>query len=63
MSRCVFAANTPSACTEVSRSARADERICVSRLCQDIMARKGVTVPRLQGKEALSLWQEWVEQE
>jgi hypothetical protein len=31
--------------------------------CQDIMARKGVTVPRLQGKEALSLWQEWVEQE
>lgn len=29
---------------------------------QDIMARKGVTVPRLQGEEALSLWQEWNEE-
>jgi len=30
---------------------------------QDIMARKGVEVPRLGGDEALSIWQEWNDQE
>ena len=30
---------------------------------QDIMARKGVKVPRLKGEEALSLWEEWKDQE
>jgi hypothetical protein len=27
------------------------------------MARKGVDVPRLDGEDALALWEEWKEQE
>ena len=30
---------------------------------QDIMARKGVDVPRLGGDEALSIYQEWKDQD